>query len=150
MSLDRIDVGRVLIIGVGNRQRGDDGVGPVLIDRLSSAGFTNILDAGTVPENYTKYIVQYCSDTIIIVDALSFGRQPGEWKIFTPDECNEYGFSTHNASLSLFASYIRQNIHAKIFIIGIQPATTEFHIGLSLELEQSVRQLVKELSLYSS
>ena len=148
MNLDEIAVGRVLIVGIGNRQRGDDGVGPVLIDKLSSAGFTNILDVGTVPENYTKFIIQYCPDTIILADALSFGGRPGDWKIFTPDECNEYGFSTHNASLSLFASYIQQNIPARIFILGIQPATTEFQAGLSPELEQTVCQLVDELTLY--
>ena len=32
MNLDEIAVGRVLIVGIGNRQRGDDGVGPVFID----------------------------------------------------------------------------------------------------------------------
>jgi len=147
MNLDEIAVGRVLIIGAGNRQRRDDGIGPVLIDKLSSAGFTNILDVGTVPENYTKFIIQYLPDTIILVDALSFGGQPGDWKIFTPDECDEYGFSTHNASLSLFASYIQQNIPARIFILGIQPATTEFQAGLSPELEQTVYKLVSTLSL---
>ena len=147
MNLDKIAVGRVLIVGIGNRQHADDGVGPVLIDKLSSAGFTNILDVGTVPENYTKFIIQCLPDTIILVDALSFGGQPGDWKIFTPDECNEYGFSTHNASLSLFASYIRQNIPAKIFILGIQPATTDFKVGLSPELEQTVCKLVNALSI---
>lgn len=147
LNLDEIAVGRVLIIGIGNRQRGDDGVGPVLIDKLSSAGFTNILDVGTVPENYTKFIIQYCPDTIILVDALSFGGLPGNWKIFTPDECNEYGFSTHNASLDLFASYIRRYIPVKIFLLGIQPATIEFKVGLSPELEQSVCQLVNEMKL---
>jgi len=146
MNLDEIAVGRMLIIGIGNRQRGDDGVGPVLIDRLSSAGFTNILDVGTVPENYTKYIIQYRPDVIILVDALSFGSQPGRWKIFSPDECDEYGFSTHNASLSLFVFYIHQYIPAKIFLLGIQPATTEFKFGLSPELERSVCQLVDKLA----
>jgi len=147
LNLDEIAVGRVLIIGIGNRQRGDDGVGPVLIDKLSSAGFTNILDVGTVPENYTKFIIQYHPDTIILVDALSFGGQPGNWKIFTPDQCSEYGFSTHNASLNLFASYIRRFIPAKIFLLGIQPAKTGFEVGLSPELEQSVAQLLNEITL---
>lgn len=150
MNLDEIAVGRVLIVGIGNRQRGDDGVGPVFIDKLSSAGFTNILDVGTVPENYTKYIIQYRPDTIILVDALSFGGKPGSWKIFTPEECDEYGFSTHNASINLFASYIRQYIPAKIFLLGIQPATIEFKAGLSPELEQSVCRLVNEKSLCPS
>ena len=146
MNLDEIAVGRVLFIGVGNRQRGDDGVGPVLVEKLSSAGFTNILDVGTVPENYTKFIIQYRPDTIIIIDALSFEGEPGSWKIFTPDECSEYGFSTHNASLNLFASYICQHIPAKIFLLGIQPATTELKEGLSTELEQSVCRLVNILT----
>jgi len=148
MNLDEIAVGRVLIIGIGNRERGDDGIGPVLIDKLSSAGFTNILDVGTVPENYTKLIIQYCPDTIILVDAISFGSKPGNWKIFNPEECNGYGFSTHNASLNIFTFYIRQHIPVKVFLLGIQPAATEFRTGLSPELKQSVNQLVDKLKVF--
>lgn len=132
----------MLIVGIGNRQRGDDGIGPVLIDRLKKAGFSNILDAGIVPENYTKIIIEYSPDTVILIDALSFGGRPGEYKIINVATCDEFGFSTHNASLKLFVTYISQLISVNFFLLGIQPATIDFKESLSPELEQTVNQLV--------
>lgn len=44
----------VLLLGVGNRQRQDDGVGSYLVRRLQKKIRIPSLDAGDVPENYIK------------------------------------------------------------------------------------------------
>lgn len=143
MNISDIVAGRVLIIGVGNRQRGDDGIGPFLIEKLKDAGFSNVLDAGTVPENYTKSVIEYFPDTVILIDALSFGGNPGDYKIITATSFDEFGFSTHTASLKLFVTYISQFISVNFFLLGIQPATIDFKDSLSPELEQTLNQLVE-------
>ena len=149
MTLDDIVKKRLLFIGIGNRQRGDDGAGPVLIDKLHAAGFTNILDAGIVPENYTRRIICYCPDVIIFIDALHFGSNPGCWKLCAIDTCSEHGFSTHTVSLTLITSYIRFYIPATILLLGIQPATTGFQPDLSNDVQKSVDQIVDKLKYFS-
>lgn len=143
MNLEDIIKGRVLIVGIGNRQRSDDGIGPVLIDELKKAGFLNTLDAGTVPENYTKNVIEFAPDTIILIDALSFGGKPGEFRIISPEQFDEFGFSTHNSSLKLFSIYVTQSIATKIYLLGIQPASIALREALSPELKQTLSQLTQ-------
>jgi len=142
VDIKHIANGRVLFIGVGNPDRGDDGVGPFVINELLSAGFTNALDVGTVPENFTGKIIQYQPDTVIIIDAVSFGGTPGSWKLFSPEDCSDIGFSTHTASLQLFASYLKQRIPVTVYLLGVQPETIQFQTGLSPQVEKSLYMVV--------
>ena len=43
---------KVLILGIGNRLRGDDAVGSILAERLAKKLDVPIIDEGNVPENY--------------------------------------------------------------------------------------------------
>ena len=83
--------GKVVILGIGNILRGDDGLGPVLIERLTlrlqkSANLKGNIelvcfDAGTTPENYAGKIIKEKPGTILIVDALHLGKNPGDYEI---------------------------------------------------------------------
>ena len=74
----RIADKNVLLLGVGNRQREDDGVGSYLVRRLQRKIRIPSLDAGDVPENYIKQIENSGADFLLIVDAADFGANPGE------------------------------------------------------------------------
>ncbi len=146
MEIGDIDFERILFIGIGNRDKGDDAIGPVMIDYLMTKGFPNVIDAGTVPENYTGQILQYSPQTLLVFDAVDFGGKPGEWKLFQPEELAGDGFSTHNASLSLFCSYIEQSIPVRIVILGMQPMTLEFEKGLSPAVAEATEKLIRVLN----
>ena len=51
MELKEIIRDSFLILGVGNTDRGDDGIGNYVVSKLKTA---NKLDCGPVPENYTS------------------------------------------------------------------------------------------------
>ena len=68
-------------MGVGNRQRGDDGAGPRLIDARNPAARGVWLDAGAAPENYLETIAGTNPDTILFVDAVAFGGISGECRL---------------------------------------------------------------------
>ena len=146
MKIEDFGRERILFLGIGNRDRQDDGIGPVLIDLLMTKGFPNVVDAGAVPENYTGRIIEYSPLTLIIFDALNFGGKPGDWNIFRPDELEEEGFSTHTASLSVLCKYINQSIPVSIYILGIQPGSIGEGNGLSAELEQAADALIRQLN----
>ena len=69
-SLSELLAGRVCIVGVGNRLRGDDGAGPRLIDARHPDASGVWLDAGVVPENYLEIIARANPDTVLIVDVV--------------------------------------------------------------------------------
>jgi len=68
---------RVVLVGVGNRDAGDDGFGPRLAAQLSRRGVPRCLDCGTTPENFLGRIVALAPTDVIFADAVDFARQPG-------------------------------------------------------------------------
>jgi hydrogenase 3 maturation protease len=143
--------GRVAIVGVGNRLRGDDAAGPELIRRLESSQLAILdselflIDVGEVPENFLQKIAGHKPDVILLVDAVNFQRSPGSVEIIELDAVGEQGLSTHHVSLKLAMMYLKEETEADVFILGIQPRSLEMHGGLSEPVEQAINQIEREL-----
>lgn len=142
---DRLQ-GKVLIVGIGNRLRGDDGVGPEIINRLNNPLPRLLLfDVGETPENYLGKIVKQKPDTIVLIDAVDLGGSPGTVKIIEKDDIRDESLSTHNASLNLVAKYLQEETSADVFLIGIQPKTTEFGREISQPVRGGLEKIVRML-----
>ncbi len=134
--------GRVLIVGIGNTFRGDDGAGPALISSLKSKVPSQLfLDVGEVPENFLGNMVEWKADTILFVDAADFGARPGSTKLIDTKHLNGGGFSTHSSSLSLVVDYLKRETQAEILLLGIQPGKLRMGDGLSKPVEKAVQKL---------
>ena len=145
-SLRALLQGRVCIVGVGNRQRGDDGAGPRLIDQRRSATQGVWLDAGTAPENFLEPIVKTNPDTVLIVDAVAFGGTPGECRLLDPTTMDSPALSTHAGPLSMLSDYLSARTGASIKVLAIQPERMDMREGLSRSVEKSVLELAAMLS----
>jgi len=137
--------GKVCVIGIGNRLKGDDAAGPELIDRLTGRSRFHCLDTGVAPENYLEKIVQTAPDTILLVDAMNFGGEAGSCRLFPADQITEGGLSSHALSLRMTCDYLQQRISARIFILGIQPAQVNMNRPLSEAVRAGVEKLAVEL-----
>ena len=135
--------GRVIILGIGNTLRSDDGLGSILARRLEDKVPFVVFDAGTNPENYLEKIIHKKPDTVVIIDAVDFGGMPGEFKVLrslkTIKTVNL--FSTHNASISLTINYLQNNIKVDIIVLLIQPKNIGFGDKLSPEVAQTLSKL---------
>lgn len=107
---------------VGNRDGGDDAVGPYIADKLKSLKNDDffIIDCGVVPENYTSVVKQHKPRNLIIVDAIEMKLKPGEIRIVPKEKIGVMHISTHGIPLSILMSYLEKYIENIIFI-GIQP-----------------------------
>ena len=107
---------------IGNREGGDDSVGPYIADKLSSLNLDNIkiIDAGTVPENYTSVVKREKLKILIIIDAVEMGITPGEIRIVPKEKIGVMTISTHGIPISVLIEYLEQYVK-KIIFIGIQP-----------------------------
>ena len=139
-------IGRVCIVGVGNRQRGDDGAGPSVIDARRGGTRGDWVDAGMAPENFLEPIARANPDTILIVDAVDFGGFPGDCRMMDAAAMDMVVLSTHAGSLGILGEYLRVRTGAKIHVIGIQPERIDTREGLSHHVEASVRDLTAMLS----
>ena len=132
---DRIR-GNVAIAAMGNILRGDDALGPKLIELLKARRVkASLFDCGTAPENYIFPILSTSCDTVILVDAADLGLKPGEIKAFNLDEIRNVSFSTHNPSPRLFTDLLMTGKDdLNIFVVSVQPKTTRLGDGLSKEV----------------
>ena len=140
--------GKVVIVGIGNVLRGDDGVGPELIEQLKNSKLStlksklSLIDVSEVPENYLGKIAEHKPDTIMLVDAVDFGSPPGSVRIIEQEALKEESLSTHSTSIKLTMKYLRTKTKSVVFLLGIQP-TRNFQMGsrLSEPVKQAIRRI---------
>ena len=115
-------------MGIGNELKCDDGVGPFIIDKLKDLEDSNliIIDAKTVPENFTGKIRKENPSHVILIDACLMGCEPGEFNIVDKDDFVNIGISTHSMSLSYFVKYLEQGSNFKIIFVGIEPESMDY------------------------
>lgn len=151
-ELQKLLHGRVCIVGVGNRDRGDDGAGPQVIaqhridPQQPYENQTFWIDAGATPENYLEPIVLTNPDTVLIVDAVHFDGIPGECRLLDPDAMEMAVLSTHAGSLRMLGQYLSTRTGARLLVLGIQPERIDLCEGLSDPVATSVRELASMLS----
>ena len=141
--------GQVLIVGIGNLFRGDDGAGPALIKSLKSKIPANcqlfFMDVGEVPENFLGKMVKCKPDTVLFVDAVDFGASAGSVKLIDAEDLEEGSFSTHSSSLKLVIDYLKREIETEIFLLGIQAGSLKMGTGLSKPVAEAVERIEKEV-----
>lgn len=108
---------------VGNRDGGDDAVGPFIADKLKEYESDELIciDAGIAPENFTDVVKKHHPERLIIVDAIEMNLNPGEIREVPPQKIGVMHISTHGIPLSVLIKYLNQYVE-KIVLIGIQPS----------------------------
>ena len=112
-------------MGIGNELKYDDGVGPFVISKLNNIDLNEnilLINAQTVPENFTGKIRKENPSHIIIIDACLMGLNPGDYKIVNSEEFTNIGISTHSMSLSYFVKFLN---HDNVIFLGIEPQSLE-------------------------
>ncbi len=136
---------KLLILGIGNNLKSDDGVGPYIIDHLKDISSDKIIliDAQTVPENFTGKIRKEDPSHILIIDACLMGESPGYVKIVDRDDFTNIGISTHSMSLSYFVKYLETENDFKITFIGVEPKTMDFANALTTDVKKASDELIE-------
>ena len=146
-QLNKLRGSKTIIVGIGNTLKGDDGAGPLICEQLRKAGIAaDVIDAGTVPENYIQPIVKKAPQNLLVIDAIDFGVSPGEISIFRPEQLSSLVISTHILSPRHFVDMIRQDADVDAYFIGIQPAQTRLGESVSAEVADAIQCLVGTLA----
>ena len=149
MDLKLLSGKKVAIVGVGNEDRGDDGAGVEIVRRLRAKIESQnllLIEAGKVPENFTKEIKEFGPEITILIDAADFGGKPGEVILAPPDSIKGVAFSTHALPLSMLAEYIQRESGSRVLLLGIQPKQTQLGEKLSTEVENTITKLVERVA----
>jgi hydrogenase 3 maturation protease len=138
-------VGRVCIVGVGNRHRRDDAAGPRVIDLRRPEAQGAWIDSGVAPENHLEPIARTNPDTILIVDAVDFGGNPGECQIMESGAMEMMAMSTHAGSLQMLGDYLFIRTGVRPIVLAIQPENIDMGESLSDPVARSVHKVADVL-----
>lgn len=150
---------RVLVAGMGNDLRGDDGFGIAAVRRFEEAGApegvavyeSGIGGIGLVQELMGGY------EALIVLDATDRGGEPGtvylletevpDLEEFTGEDKQEFLADTHYAvpSKALTLARALKVLPPRVYILGCQPQEQGLSMGLSEPVERGVAEAVERL-----
>jgi len=134
--------GKVVLVGIGNELRGDDGFGPYVVEALKGKVSATLINCGIALENYYKPIVKDDPDAIILLDIVAFEGPYGEIGVFEKADIKKVGFSTHNVSPKVFMEMLERSVKADILMVGVKPKQTTFGEELSEDVKEAADMLV--------
>lgn len=136
-----------VIVGVGNKLRGDDYIGCYLVEKLEKE--TDIeaefINAGSTPESFLEKIVKAEPEKVIILEAADMGLEPGEIKVIKEDEIKKKVQTTHTANLDLFMDYLKKRINTEVILLGVQIKKIGFEKGISDQVKKCWEEIIKKL-----
>ena len=135
-----------IIIGVGNRDRGDDGAGVAVVEALTECA-TYVVDAGALD----MFNLWSETDDVVVVDAMRSGARPGTVRSFDVRETplpGETFASTHSfgpaAGIELARALGR--MPTSIEVIGIEAGDLTVGVNLSPPVVQAVHEVTRRLA----
>lgn len=141
----------IVIAGCGNPLFADDGFGPAVVRELRKnrlPGNVKAVDAGPgAPEFVFNMLDPEKTRRLIVVDAVDFGAEPGNVRVFYPAARVRSGKRIRDAQPGGIASSLSAvDSCIDITIVGCQPgriSEPEVEIGLSAAVESSVSLAVR-------
>jgi hydrogenase maturation protease len=148
----------LLVLGLGNPLRGDDGIGPRVVEQLKQRGLpmgVEALDAGVAGFDLLYLLAESRAgggdgpQRVIIVDAADVGLEAGQFARFTPEQVKltgaAEGAGSHEAGLAETLALARalERPLPEIVVFGVQPGSLEWGAGLTAEVEAAVPLLVR-------
>jgi hydrogenase maturation protease len=144
-----------LIIGLGSPLRGDDGVGVRVVEALANRTLPDgveAVDGGAQGLGLVSLMKE--RRRVIIVDAADIGQAAGQFVCFTFDDVrsgsvrllgDEHSISVHAAGLrdALLLAQALGCLPDEVIIFGVQPASLDWEVGLSPQVEAIVPHLVE-------
>ncbi len=141
---------RTVICSIGNTIRGDDGVGPAIIDGIKeSIGKRDdvyLIDCGVAPENFTGKIIGLMPERLVVIDVCELGKEPGHHEVIDLDRVKGQMLSTHNLPVTVFIEALRSGLPGcSITFIGIQPKRLGFLEDMSEECKCACNEISDNL-----
>ena len=136
-----------LVIGVGNRWRGDDGVGPRTVDAISRLGRDDVdvvaLD-GEPARLVSAWTDRHC---VVVVDAIRAGAQPGTIHHLVGDDripAPGGESSTHGGGVAAAVAIGRAlgSLPERLVIVGVEPAAIDHAAHLSPAVAGAIDEVV--------
>ena len=139
------------IVGLGNPDRGDDGIGVAVARQIRARFCHRIFFEGE--QRAESVVLDFLESetirTVLFIDAADFGGKPGEIRWFDADAAGRFlpAVSTHKVPLNLLMELLRGR-GKQSFLLAVQPESTEFLAPISRAARRAMDGLEKALNGY--
>ncbi len=150
--MSRLSKTRITLIAIGNRNMGDDGIGPVLLEEIKTQLSDNIdihfwenKDALSIAAELLEI-----HNPIVIIDCADMGLNGGDFKWFNRSQClleNHFELlSTHGFGFAEALALVEQlGFKQELYFFAIQPVVIDFAQPISSGLQNKIASLANEL-----
>ncbi len=132
---------RIAICGAGNRNRGDEGIGSESLkdiqNELSGDNFL-FIDCGRSPQDFTKDVLDFKPDKVVVIAALDMHRGSGIVESLSADEARDMLHEDGQVDLEMFLGYLQNALEGEVVFIGFQPWSRKDGHGLSAEARNAL------------
>ena len=141
--------GRLVVAGVGNVLRGDDGFGPAVVERVGDLpDCVDIVETGIGGVALLQELMAGC-DGLVLVDAVDQGAPAGTLFAIEPDVADAVHVAdVHLANPERVLSMAKTMgcLPERVLILGCQPSgMDELGAGLSAPVERAVPYAVERI-----
>lgn len=134
----------IKVIALGNILRGDDGIGPAVLDYLRFNGVSEharLIEAGSDAFAVLDHLLQ--PEPVILIDCARMGKAPGDVRVIHLSEftlrITDQLVSLHGFSMAeVYQMARKMGPVADCVIIGIEPESVEFNQELSGAVRESI------------
>ncbi len=138
----------IKIISLGNTLRGDDGIGPAVLQELAKTDTGEkfkLIDAGSDAFILLDHLTQ--TDPILLIDCARMGKNPGEIAVFSVEKSNiatvSKAIAIHGFSFAeIYKMAAALGKTAPCIIIGVEPKIITFNKPLSNEVRNSIPHII--------
>lgn len=150
----------ILVAGVGNVLRGDDGFGVEVVQRLAQMDLgesVKVVETGIGGINLVQDLFDE-TDVLIVIDAVDHGREPGTVMLIDPEVADiadmsdierwDFLADMHytNPERAFMLAKALGILPERFMLVGCQPLETEeLHRGLSPRVEAAVDVAIAEI-----
>jgi hydrogenase maturation protease len=142
----------VLVVGIGHPDRGDDGIGPRVSERVREL-LPPEVDVVSVRGDLFALLERWRdADTVLVVDAMRSGAEPGTVRRIDVDDGGIRGelasfASTHSIDLKE-AIELARSLHRlprRLILYGVEAACFELGEGLSPPVERAIEGVIARI-----
>ena len=143
----------ILVIGVGNEYRSDDGVGLVVARELRAKNLPDMLIIESNGDGAALMEAWKAAQAVIVIDAAVSGRAPGTIHRFDAvTQPMPTGFSFHSTHAFGVAEAIGlaqalQQLPPRLIVYAIEGKNFAAGVGLSPKVAKAVQKVIEQISL---
>lgn len=154
---------RLILVGIGNEMRRDDGAGIAVLRQIESVIAGEVPEGGIrkraeddilfvyggeAPEDRVDELISAGPTHVLFFDAADLGLEPGDAAFLPREELERLStasVSTHKLPLMLTVVLIERDTGARCALVGIQPGDVGFGEGLSAPVATAVERVAQSV-----